>query len=487
MFTQIAEALVDRGHDVHAVVNRQCSAVKKLSKGGVKVHGFESALGCTLEGEEVERKRNDMLLRPFSFFNSFGILRESKTIVRDETEGMLTDPELLDKLKRLRFDLSIVDALIFSRFLYLLPYKLDIPVVSLLAVFSPLDAGVPVLPSFSPVLHNGQHSDRMTFSERVQNTLLTISSEMFNYVVPGADNNLVTEFAPEKPYRSFKELASNSCLWLIMTDVTIDYPQLRTPHVINIGGINTRPPNPLPDHFRKMADAATDGLIVVSFGSYVADFPEQLRERIYTDLKQLNQTVVWRFKGDPLPDLPPNIHIVDWMPQIDLLAHPNTKVFVTHCGCNGQFEALYHGVPMVGLPLFGDQTYNCLRIAKKGMGIKMDTFSFPPGALVKSINEVISEESYSNAAKHLSRIFRDQPMTPIQRTTYWLEHIMTYGSSHLFPVTAELPWYQLWCLDILALFLVIGIIVAYVFVKVVKYLTRKCCRPSTSLAKHKVQ
>ncbi|KAK1898216.1 UDP-glucuronosyltransferase 2B17 [Dissostichus eleginoides] len=38
--------------------------------------------------------------------------------------------------------------------------------------------------------------------------------------------------------------------------------------------------------------------------------------------------------------------------------HPKTKVFVTHGGTNGIYEAIYHGVPVLGIPLIFDQYDN---------------------------------------------------------------------------------------------------------------------------------
>jgi glucuronosyltransferase len=56
------------------------------------------------------------------------------------------------------------------------------------------------------------------------------------------------------------------------------------------------------------------------------------------------------------------------LPQQDLLAHPNLKVFVTHGGLLSLQEALYHQTPLVGIPLGNDQKPNMLRAEKKGYG-----------------------------------------------------------------------------------------------------------------------
>ena len=47
--------------------------------------------------------------------------------------------------------------------------------------------------------------------------------------------------------------------------------------------------------------------------------------------------------------------------------HDKTKVFVFHGGVNGAFEAIYHGVPVVGIPLFADQLDDLIRMRSLGM------------------------------------------------------------------------------------------------------------------------
>lgn len=32
------------------------------------------------------------------------------------------------------------------------------------------------------------------------------------------------------------------------------------------------------------------------------------------------------------------LQVVTWMPQNDILGHPKTRVFVTHCGMNSLYE-----------------------------------------------------------------------------------------------------------------------------------------------------
>lgn len=50
-----------------------------------------------------------------------------------------------------------------------------------------------------------------------------------------------------------------------------------------------------------------------------------------------------------------NILVRPWLPQQDLLGHPAVKVFLTHGGIHSIYEGLWHGKPMVVMPLAVDQ------------------------------------------------------------------------------------------------------------------------------------
>ena len=53
--------------------------------------------------------------------------------------------------------------------------------------------------------------------------------------------------------------------------------------------------------------------------------------------------------------IPPNVMLENKLEQETLLAHPNTVLFIMHCGINSIAEAVFHRVPMIGMPLGFDQ------------------------------------------------------------------------------------------------------------------------------------
>jgi UDP:flavonoid glycosyltransferase YjiC (YdhE family) len=199
-------------------------------------------------------------------------------------------------------------------------------------------------------------------------------------------------------------------------------------------------------------------VILVSFGSIVSSLPKEIVLLFLAAFDQIEQDVIWRMeKGDF--SVPQNVLLQDWLPQNDLLADPKVLLFITHCGKNGQFEALYHGKPMIGFPIMADQRYNARRAEYKGYGLMMEVMKFKSEELVHNIKTLLTDPAYTQNIQKASRIFHSRPDTPAERSAWWIEHVMEFGSDHLRPYTLQMPWYQFWMVDIIGLAVLVMVVV----------------------------
>uniref|UniRef100_A0A8C6BBP0 UDP-glucuronosyltransferase n=1 Tax=Monodon monoceros TaxID=40151 RepID=A0A8C6BBP0_MONMO len=163
-----------------------------------------------------------------------------------------------------------------------------------------------------------------------------------------------------------------------------------------------------------------------------------------------------------------NTRLYDWIPQNDLLGHPKAKGFITHGGTNGIYETIYHGVPMVGVPMFADQPDNIAHMKAKGAAVEVNINTMTSADLLNALRTVINEPFYKENAMRLSRLHHDQPVKPLDRAVFWIEFVMHHkGAKHLRPAAHNLTWFQYHSLD------VIGFLLACVATAV--FLVTKCC------------
>lgn len=90
-----------------------------------------------------------------------------------------------------------------------------------------------------------------------------------------------------------------------------------------------------------------------------------------------------------MQDKPENVLISKWLPQQDLLGHPNIKLFITQGGLQSFEEAVLNGVPLLALPFIADQFGNAMRIEKLGIGLYLDYNTLSKEILLSSILEIV--------------------------------------------------------------------------------------------------
>lgn len=115
-------------------------------------------------------------------------------------------------------------------------------------------------------------------------------------------------------------------------------------------------------------------------------------------------------KPDQLPALPGSPIVCEYAPQLELLKR--ASLTITHAGLNTTLESLSNGVPMVAIPIAGDQLGCAARIAWTETGKVIQLNAVNPEVLRSTIQEVLSTERYrQNALKLQAAIARSGGVT----------------------------------------------------------------------------
>ncbi|XP_064647310.1 UDP-glucuronosyltransferase 1A7-like isoform X1 [Lineus longissimus] len=463
----IGDGLLKKGHEVHMVVHSGQKVPNNILKWGVKIIRYKTG------DKELLMDTAEFQVGLIEGGVSFGKVRKVFGIIWTECEKIADNPNLIEKLRKEKFDFVVVDGgggLMTC--LYTIPYRLGIEYASVSPImpFNSLAMSLQV-PFLSPTQFDTTFSMASTFWQRLKSFLFF---NMISAVSRWTCDERKLKAASETPFESLHDLMMKTHVWLIDLDSLVDVPKHLAPNMVIVGGISTSPPLPLEKDFKAFADSATEGLVVITFGGTIGFLPVDYVDRIVQAIEKVKYKVVFRQKTKPTVKVPANLKIVDWMPQNDLLAHPNTKVFVTHCGSNGQHEAVNHGVPMLGLPVHSDQIYNAARFTAKGYGRHLPVATVSPEELAAAIEDIATNPKYRANIQKASKIFKSRPMAPRERAAYWIEHVMEHGSDHLQAYTNQLAWYQILLLDVMGFILVVVLLVCFIIYKCVWFICRRC-------------
>ncbi|XP_052894295.1 UDP-glucosyltransferase 2-like [Anopheles moucheti] len=313
----------------------------------------------------------------------------------------------------------------------------------------------------------------MSFVQRVKNFYYDMYEMIIHeeFMHPEADK-IVRKLYPDAP--STKTFYKNVRLSLSNVNPIIQYKEPMMPNMIPVGGLQIMPSKPLPDDLRKVVESAKNGFILFSLGSNArSDLlgPERVRNILKAMERMSQYQFLWKFESDesklPVP-VPKNVYIRAWMPQNDLLAHPNIKLFITHSGLLSTQEAVWHGVPIVGFPLFADQFRNINYCVEVGIAKRLSIQHFQANELVQAVKEILDNDGYSKRMKQMSRLFRDQPETPLERAAWWCEWVLRNPDANLLQSPAVyMSWFRKYSYDVLTFMLVALLVVVAIALKVV--------------------
>ncbi|XP_050679562.1 UDP-glycosyltransferase UGT5-like isoform X2 [Leptidea sinapis] len=278
----------------------------------------------------------------------------------------------------------------------------------------------------------------------------------------------------------YNEIKYNASLAFSNSHISLrDVPEL--PLALKmIGGFHIETHiKPLPNNLQVIMNKSTNGVILFSMGTQLTTggMPSELTNELLKAFGDLPYTVLWRFDDDQLKDIPDNIIVQSWIPQLSILAHPNCVLFITHGGLLSLTESIHTGVPIIGIPVFADQFLNVDTAVKNGYGRRVELSFTMSHVLREEIHEVINNPQYSRKAKELSLIYHDRLVPPGVELVHWVEHVVkTRGAHHLRSPALHLPLYQKLYFDLLAFAILIlflfFILYRYIVIKL-SYLKRK--------------
>uniref|UniRef100_A0A0M3K6F8 UDP-glucuronosyltransferase n=1 Tax=Anisakis simplex TaxID=6269 RepID=A0A0M3K6F8_ANISI len=260
--------------------------------------------------------------------------------------------------------------------------------------------------------------------------------------------------------------------------------------------------------FKEVMDKAVGGAVLISFGSIAqsSKMTPAMRNafvRMFTAFPHIQ--FIWKYEvEDEVANDRPNVLKTKWVPQNDLLAHPNMKAFISHGGMNSLTEAFQHGVPIVCIPLFGDQMRNAKMAEKRRVATFLDKGNITETSLLWALRTVLSDKrlslkvplipyintncnyakwdckkpvlcifSYAKHSKRLARMIAKKPFSSEEVFLRHIEFAAEFGHvDNLDSAAAQLNFLQYYMIDIIVPFIASVLLTAYIGVRMVM---RICC------------
>ncbi|XP_042351242.1 UDP-glucuronosyltransferase 2A2-like [Plectropomus leopardus] len=402
------------------------------------------------------------------------MLHGAHKLVVDDMQEVFEDAKLMQFFQEAKYDVVLTDPCFGGG--VLLAHRLGLPLVFNVR-WTIIEEGhrtvAPSPLSYVPIAGT-ELTDKMTFWQRVKNVFFDLMGQYNKWTIKKLYYTpfIQRHFGPDV---DLDELVQAADIWLMRTDFTFEFPRPTMPNIVYVGGFQCKPSKLLPQHLEDFVQSSAEhGVIVMSLGTVVGTLSEDIAEDIAAAFAQLPQKVIWRHTGKRPSTLGNNTLLLDWLPQNDLLGHPKTKLFVAHGGTNGVQEAIYHGVPIVGIPLMFDQDDNLFRMRVKGIAKVLDIGTLNKDNFLEALKAVLYEPSYRETMQELSRLHRDQLMKPLDQAMFWIEFVMRHkGAAHLKTKSYKMSWIQYHSIDVIVLLLVSVMVMLMICVLTVKCLCHK--------------
>jgi UDP:flavonoid glycosyltransferase YjiC (YdhE family) len=233
--------------------------------------------------------------------------------------------------------------------------------------------------------------------------LLNLKLEMFVF-----DNVMNVFKRLSKKHGLKKTITATNCLTgkdiTLLADIPEYFPTRNLPEDYHyIGPLTLKSDIPLPSWWPP--EKGNKPLIYITMGTTgIGEF----FERVYEIFKKSEMTAVIttgaQAKG--IETVRGKLYVEPFMDGDSVTEE--CDLVVCHGGNGTIYQALQHGKPVIGIPTIPDQAYNMRRVEALGVGrlITWKEFNYNPKVLLKAINGVLSDPSFTEKAQWMQAILK---------------------------------------------------------------------------------
>lgn len=294
------------------------------------------------------------------------------------------------------------------------PFVLSNPFVPSNLVTSAVPIGPSYVPKDFPLPHTGLPAD-MTWRQRWTNRLFGLRTLAMAFSRQNKERNaesakVVAELGISPEACGQFSRVEQSELVLCYSIPEMDYPFELPEKLRTVGALVPPLPQADPGELGAWLDAQKS-VVYMGFGTITRLTRDQVAAFVEVAHRlEGEHSVLWKLPRDQqryLPDkLPANLRIETWVPsQLDVLAHPNVKLFFTHAGGNAYTESIYFGKPMVSRPLWVDCYDQAVRAQSFEVGLTLDKpHTVDPRDVVDKLTRVLNDPRFRENAERLAAL-----------------------------------------------------------------------------------
>lgn len=237
IFKTLAAALHKKGHEVHFLVSegREVPPAPHYH-----LQRYPGLFNSSTADSFLQTKVGRIFSGHLTFLELFELLDH----YAQNCDAVIGNAEVVARLRAEKFDLMLVDANEMCGFLVAHIMGVKYATIST-GLWFPAEAGAPTPLSYVPEF-NSMLTDHMSLGQRIANTVVYVAQRFGIRFILLPKYEWIMHKHNVKPVVSLAQLIQDSQMWMICTDIALEFPRPTLPHVVYIGGILTKPANPLP-------------------------------------------------------------------------------------------------------------------------------------------------------------------------------------------------------------------------------------------------